>query len=43
MSKIYLATSWRNDQQPAMLRHLIGAGHEVYDFRNPRQGVKGFA
>ena len=40
--KIYLASSWRNDNQPAMLATLRGWGHEVYDFRNPRPGDKGF-
>ena len=43
MARIYLASSWRNDQQPAAVRKLRHAGHEVYDFRNPPNGVKGFA
>lgn len=33
--KIYLASSWRNERQPAVLAALREAGHEVYDFRNP--------
>jgi hypothetical protein len=41
--KIYLATSWRNPDQPAAVRALREAGHEVYDFRNPPgAGAKGF-
>jgi hypothetical protein len=34
-SKIYLASSWRNSLQPAVLQALRSAGHSVYDFRNP--------
>ena len=33
--KIYVASSWRNAQQPAVVARLREAGHEVYDFRNP--------
>jgi hypothetical protein len=36
--KIYLASSWRNAEQPALVAALRAAGHEVYDFRNPRTG-----
>lgn len=32
--KIYLASSWRNKEQPAVLKALRDAGHEVYDFRD---------
>ena len=42
MSRIYLASSWRNEHQPAILATLREAGHEVYDFRNPPGGA-GFA
>lgn len=42
MSKIYLASSWRNEYQPAVLAALRVAGHEVYDFRNPEDGNTGF-
>jgi hypothetical protein len=42
MSRIYLASSWRNMAQPATVLALRGAGHEVYDFRNPRPGDDGF-
>lgn len=40
--KIYLASSWRNAHQPAVLAALRAAGHEVYDFRNPAPGNDGF-
>lgn len=35
MSRIYLASSWRNVLQPEMVALLREVGHEVYDFRNP--------
>lgn len=41
--KIYLASSWRNARQPAVLAALREAGHEVYDFRNPVPGDNGFS
>lgn len=41
--KIYLASSWRNQQQPELVLALRAAGHEVYDFRNPAPGNEGFA
>jgi nucleoside 2-deoxyribosyltransferase len=41
--RIYLASSWRNPYQPAVLAALRDAGHEVYDFRNPSPGNTGFA
>jgi hypothetical protein len=40
--RIYLASSWRNEQQPRVLATLRAAGHEVYDFRNPAPGNTGF-
>lgn len=43
MARIYLASSWRNEQQPQMVKNLIAMGHQVYDFRNPPSGEKGFA
>lgn len=33
--KIYLASSWKNEEQPDLVGLLRGAGHEVYDFRQP--------
>lgn len=41
--KIYLASSWRNSNQPRAVEMLRQAGHEVYDFRNPPKGSPGFA
>ncbi len=35
MAKIYVASSWRNLFQPAVVQTLKSYGHEVYDFRNP--------
>lgn len=40
--KIYVASSWRNHIQPAIVVALRRCGHEVYDFRNPTPGEKGF-
>ncbi len=34
---IYVASSWRNVHQPAVVELLRAVGHEVYDFRNPPQ------
>lgn len=41
--KIYVASSWRNQHQPSVVEILRSAGHEVYDFKNPAPGQKGFA
>jgi hypothetical protein len=40
--KIYVASSWRNQYQPNVVKALLQAGHAVYDFRNPRPGDIGF-
>jgi DNA segregation ATPase FtsK/SpoIIIE-like protein len=40
--KLYVASSWRNVHQPAVVAELRKAGHEVYDFHNPAPGNKGF-
>jgi len=40
--KIYVASSWRNENQPKVVSVLRNAGHEVYDFRNPEPGDHGF-
>lgn len=40
--RIYVASSWRNDSQPAVVEVLRSLGHEVYDFKNPRPGDDGF-
>ena len=41
--KIYVASSWRNPHQPRVVELLRELNHEVYDFRNPAPGNKGFA
>lgn len=33
--KIYVASSWRNEKQPEVVRTLRAYGHQVYDFKNP--------
>jgi hypothetical protein len=40
--KIYVASSWRNDIQPTVVKSLADAGHDVYDFRHPQIGDNGF-
>lgn len=42
MTKIYVASSWRNQFYPEVVTRLREAGHEVYDFRNPPHGKGGF-
>lgn len=37
--RIYVASSWRALTQPPVVTALRGAGHEVYDFRNPPNGA----
>lgn len=37
--KVYVASSWRNEGYPAVVKALRAAGHEVYDFRNPDESV----
>jgi len=41
-SRVYVASSWRNPYQPGVVSLLRLAGHEVYDFRNPKPGDNGF-
>lgn len=36
--KLYVASSWRNPWQPAVVALLRRAGHDVYDFRHPPGG-----
>lgn len=40
--KIYVASSWRNLEQPAVVHALRKTGHLVYDFRNPHPKNDGF-
>ena len=42
MSKIYVASSWRNGTQPFVVDCLKKFGHQIYDFRNPKKGNTGF-
>lgn len=42
MARIYVASSWRNPIQPAVVQHLRKEGHAVYDFKSP-PGRTGFA
>lgn len=37
--RVYVASSWRNERQPEVVKVLREAGHEVYDFRNPDGGT----
>lgn len=37
--KIYVASSWRNQHQQAVVLFLRNLGHEVYDFKNPHGGT----
>lgn len=43
---IYVASSWRNAQQPSVVEALRKAGHEVYNFRtastDPKVAPRGF-
>ena len=41
MARIYVASSWRNKYQPEVVTALRKAGHEVYDFRNPKDNPGG--
>lgn len=42
MTSIYVASSWRNPFQLAVVRLLRDHGHEVYDYRQPMPGDHGF-
>lgn len=42
--RIYVASSWRNEAaQQSAVATLRAAGHDVYDFRNPKPGDNGFS
>lgn len=41
MARIYVASSWRNQYQPDVIKLLRELGHDPYDFRNPGS-VPGF-
>lgn len=36
-TRIYVASSWRNGFQPMVVEELRVLGHELYDFRNPKE------
>jgi hypothetical protein len=38
VERIYVASSWRNEYQPAVVAGLRLAGYQVYDFKNPTEG-----
>ena len=40
--RIYVASNWRNKLHLSVITALRWAGHEVYDFQNPRPGETGF-
>jgi len=42
MSRIYVASSWRNSYFYKVVDSLKAGGHEIFNFRNPREGYAGF-
>ena len=42
MAKVYVASSWKNEYYPEVVKRLEEDGHDVYDFRNPPYGGGGF-
>ena len=42
MIRIYVASSWRNQEQQTVVTRLREFGHKVYDFKNP-PGKSGFS
>lgn len=42
MKKVYVASSWRNQHYPEVVKRLKACGFDVYDFRNPPDGKGGF-
>lgn len=42
MASIYVASSWKNQYYPEVVKRLREEGHQVYDFRNPPHGGTGF-
>jgi len=41
-TKIYVASSWRNQYQPEVVKRFRAEGFAVYDFRNPAPDDHGF-
>ena len=42
MASIYVASSWRTQYYPEVVKRLREEGHQVYDFRDPPHGGTGF-
>lgn len=42
MTRIYVASSWRNEYYPEVVQKLRDSGFDVYDFRNPPSADEGF-
>jgi len=42
MAEVYVASSWRNERQPSVVKAIRNTGLSVYDFRNPAPGNNGF-
>lgn len=42
-ASVYVASSWRNLAQPGVVATLRSLGLDVYDFRNPGPGDRGFS
>ena len=40
--KAYVASSWREPRQQEVVKALLAADHDVYDFKNPPDGKGGF-
>ena len=36
MSRIYISSSWRNEEHQRLVEELRKRGHKVYDFRHPQ-------
>jgi hypothetical protein len=41
-TKVYVASSWRNEYYHQLLTDLVECGHAVWDWRNPPTGGNGF-
>lgn len=42
ITRIYVASSWRNAYQPAIVEELRASGFDAYDFRHPSTDDDGF-
>lgn len=40
--KLYIASSWRNEEYPALVMEARDRGYDVHDWRNPPDGGTGF-